>query len=339
MGSRYTPSIVDPAIDNSAHSFLIGMVGMNKRVLELGAAGGDVTAALSERGCDVTAIELDPDAVEDLRQHAQRVICADLNDPATLDSAGGPFDAICAGDVLEHLLDPQRVLNQMARMLAPGGRIVVSLPNIAHVDVRLALMQGRFDYTPEGLLDATHVQFFTLPRIQEVFQKAGLLIIDMRRVRLPAFHTEVELDRHAVLPGVLEQLLLDPEAETYQFVFTAVRDDGNLQTSELALQVIELQAENDRLRAFQRDTSAELAEAQTVRHARNVASAENELLRNEIDKARVQTRSLRRRLARSQAHNVRLRRRLKQVHQSTSWKVTKPLRGMSRLLRRLVGRQ
>ena len=78
------------------------------------------------------------------------------------------YDVVLAGDVLEHLVRPHDVLCRAVRLLRPGGHVVISLPHVGHVDVRLALLQGEWKYRPWGLLDATHVRFFTLPTIKEM---------------------------------------------------------------------------------------------------------------------------------------------------------------------------
>ena len=177
---------------------MLNMVGWNRTVLELGAAAGHMTRALNDQDCRVTAIEYDPAATVDLKQFADEVIVGDLNDPNVFSGIPTWFDVILAGDVLEHLINPQQVLSRAARLLLPGGKIVVSLPNIGHVDVRLSLLQGRFDYTPYGLLDATHLRFFTLKTIEDLARKSGLVITELKRVRVPAFETELALERSSV---------------------------------------------------------------------------------------------------------------------------------------------
>lgn len=255
MPSSYA-GLIDASVDNNSHSFLIDMIGMNQRVLELGAADGDVTKVLVDRGCRVVAVERDPDAIETLRTHECTVVEGDLNDAQTLETLDGPFDVVCAGDVLQHLTDPQGVLNRAVRLLAPGGRLVASVPNIAHVDVRLALMQGRFDYSDTGLLDQSHLHHFTLKRIEGLAARAGLAILDMRRVIVPPFQTDIELSRADVAGDLLAELQAAPEAETYQFVFLAVPHDGDHQTTLLASRISELQAEVARLQAFERPRMA-----------------------------------------------------------------------------------
>jgi 2-polyprenyl-3-methyl-5-hydroxy-6-metoxy-1,4-benzoquinol methylase len=329
MSTRYKAQVVDPDLRNNSHSYAISMVGFNKRVLELGAAAGDVTRALRGRGCNVTAVEMDADALDELSEVADRVIVGDLNDPATLDGIEGTFDAIVAGDVIEHLLEPQRVVNQLARKLAPGGKLVVSLPHIAHADIRLALLQGRFDYSPLGLLDETHIRFFTFDTIKKLVANAGLMMVDVRRVRVPLFMTEIYFDSNIVDPAVVTEIMKDPDALTYQFVFSAVRDDGDRRTADLALTVVELQGENDRLH----DRVDELVAAQDE-YVRRTQLAEARLVQS-----RRKRRRLVRQVVRTQAKLQHYRQQVGRMERSTSWRLTRPVRLSSRLLRRLTGRR
>lgn len=194
MSSRYQAQI-DLDQPNNTHASLVRMVGENKRVLELGAASGYMTTLLKSRGCSVTAIEYDPDAIDQLMEIADRAIIGDLNDPAVLDAVSGPFDVVLAGDVLEHLLDPLAVLRRAVSTLTPDGEVVISIPNVGHIDLRLGLMQGRFDYRETGLLDATHIRFFTYDTFLDLIAQAGLLPVEIHRIIALPFETELAVPR------------------------------------------------------------------------------------------------------------------------------------------------
>lgn len=83
---------------------------------------------------------------------------------------------ILAADVLEHLVAPEQLLQRLPEVLCPDGRIIVSLPNVAHVSVRLSLVLGRFDYTETGILDRTHLHLYTFQSARRLLEGAGLRI-------------------------------------------------------------------------------------------------------------------------------------------------------------------
>src|SRR5450755_3725218 len=246
MPSRYHTT-VDPNAPNNAHAYTLDLVGWNRKVLELGAASGHMTRALVERRCQVTSIEYEAESAAELHGIAGEVIVADLNDADVFAGLRPDYDVVLAGDVLEHLLRPHDVLGRAARLLKPGGQVVISLPHVGHVDVRLSLIRGRWDYRAWGLLDNTHTRFFTLGSIATMVREAGLVITDLRRVRIPAFETELAVDRSEVPTEVLNLALTDPEAETHQFVFSATVDSGDYQVKRLGSRALQLEADLDRL--------------------------------------------------------------------------------------------
>ena len=226
MSSRYEAEI-DVTLPNNTHAALVRLAGEQRRILELGAASGYMTRALKDRGNHITAIEYDDEAAEDLKQIADWTIVGDLNDPAVLSDVSGPFDTVLAGDVLEHLLDPRAVLQSAVSKLAPDGAVVISVPNVGHIDLRLALLQGRFDYQPTGLLDDTHIRFFTYDTLLDLIESAGLIVADIERITTNAFETEIAVDRDGIDQAILDAALAVPESETYQFVVRAVVDSGD----------------------------------------------------------------------------------------------------------------
>lgn len=218
--TRYEQAI-DLASD-STHARVVRLVGSNKKVLELGCSTGFMSRVLRERGCRVVAVEEDAGAAERARPFCARVIVGDV-ERLDLGRALGKtrFDVILAADVLEHLKDPLRLLRGLKRFLADEGWVVASLPNVAHGSVRLALLGGEFRYNPTGLLDHTHLHFYTRDSLQKLFDDAGYLIGHLERHEMRIEDSEVSFDRAAIPPAVVEAVSHDREALTYQFIVVA----------------------------------------------------------------------------------------------------------------------
>ena len=157
-------------------------VGANRRVLELGCSTGFVSRLLKQNGCHVTGVEYDLHAIEKASRICDEVVWADLNQPSWGGSLRETFDVVLMGDVLEHLLFPEQALEQAQALLSEGGSIVISLPNIAHWTARAKIMTGHFDYQKTGLLDYTHVRFFTLRSARALIENSGYRITRFQAV-------------------------------------------------------------------------------------------------------------------------------------------------------------
>jgi 2-polyprenyl-3-methyl-5-hydroxy-6-metoxy-1,4-benzoquinol methylase len=213
---------IDLGVDN-AHTRVIRLVGAGKHVLELGCASGYMTKVLVERfGCTVVGIDRDPEAAEQARKVCGCVIVGDMD---SLDFAGAlgeaRFDVIVCADVLEHLREPMRAVAALRGFLRQGGYVVASIPNVGHVAIIAELLEGRFVYSPLGLLDETHLRFFTRHSIYDCFERAGFRIAHLERFRLEPEATEFRTDLSR-FPAEMTQLLRsDEDSTTYQFVLTA----------------------------------------------------------------------------------------------------------------------
>jgi SAM-dependent methyltransferase len=152
-------------------------------VLEIGAHTGFFSHALRDRGCRVTALEVDPRAATHARVHADRVVVGDVEDAAVRAQLGGPFDVVLLMHVLEHLVDPWSVLRALRGQLVRDGRAIVLLPNVACWRVRKALfVGGAFEYEDTGILDRTHLRFFTLDSARALLEASGYTIADWEPV-------------------------------------------------------------------------------------------------------------------------------------------------------------
>jgi 2-polyprenyl-3-methyl-5-hydroxy-6-metoxy-1,4-benzoquinol methylase len=172
---------------HSSHSVLLQWLGEGggRRLLDVGAASGLLAARLTAQGFRVTGIEEDPEAAAAARGRCERMIIADLNEG--LPDLGEPFDAIVCGDVLEHLVDPARTLAELTKWVRPEGRIFISVPNVAHILIRLSLLVGRFDYFDRGILDRTHLRFFTERSLERLVDAAGLVIVRRTATAVPLY--------------------------------------------------------------------------------------------------------------------------------------------------------
>jgi 2-polyprenyl-3-methyl-5-hydroxy-6-metoxy-1,4-benzoquinol methylase len=172
--------------EGSSHRILIGMIQRHARrggtLLDLGAAGGELGASLRERFDRTIGFEFNVDCIADLRRYFDQAVIADLEKVKRLPLGA---DAIVLADVLEHLRSPADALRLVRESLAPDGRVFISVPNIANITVRLGLLFGIFEYRDRGILDHTHLRFYTKRTIRREVENAGFEIVEMRGSSVP----------------------------------------------------------------------------------------------------------------------------------------------------------
>ncbi len=209
---------VDPSATNNPHSYALELVGGGHRVLEVGCSTGHVTTHLVAAGNTVVGVEIDEAAAAEARQVIEVVHVVDLDVTPLSTVEHGEFDVILLGDVLEHVRNPPAVLADIVTLLSPNGRLVVSVPNAAHVDIRLMLLEGRVEYQDDGLLDRTHLRWFTKASFRELLAQCGFVAIDLRRVIFPLGGSNVPFDRDAHSAATIDFVMADPDALSYQYV-------------------------------------------------------------------------------------------------------------------------
>ena len=224
--TRYSYN-VDLEHPTTSQSQAVLLVTPGSTVLDVGAADGSVARPLAARGCRVWAIELDAAAAAKARSSCERVIVGDV-EQLDLDAAleGQRFDFVLLLDVLEHLRDPLALLERLRDRVAPGGRVIASIPNVTHGAVRLSLMSGAFTYTETGLLDRTHLRFFDRRGAENLFADARLRIVERLRVTRELTETEIPIDPSQFAPSVIQKLNEDPDATTYQFLLVGKPSEG-----------------------------------------------------------------------------------------------------------------
>jgi 2-polyprenyl-3-methyl-5-hydroxy-6-metoxy-1,4-benzoquinol methylase len=151
-----------------------------KRVIEVGCSSGVFAKAYLalNPACEYIGMEIDPLYAEVAREHCRQVIVGNVEKMLDdVQKTHGAFDCWIFGDVLEHLYDPWAVLKRISQgLLTPGGTVVACIPNMQHWSIQFALNQGNLQYQDMGLLDRTHIRWFTRKTTIQMFQEAGLHI-------------------------------------------------------------------------------------------------------------------------------------------------------------------
>jgi radical SAM superfamily enzyme YgiQ (UPF0313 family)/GT2 family glycosyltransferase/glycosyltransferase involved in cell wall biosynthesis/SAM-dependent methyltransferase len=212
----------------NARKNLCDLVPQNaRRVLDVGCGHGMTGGLLrSERGIEVIGVEIHEATADIARQHLSDVIIGDLEN-MDLPFEPGYFDCILLGDVLEHLINPWQALKRLTRYLHPQGTIVASIPNIRNLGIIRKLLEGSWTYEEWGILDKTHLRFFALKNMQELFATAGIEAKVAEVVRDPLFEKEMQSPPNTPADVNLGSLTLrgvkpedQNELTAQQFIFT-----------------------------------------------------------------------------------------------------------------------
>jgi SAM-dependent methyltransferase len=191
--------------------------GSVDRVLEVGCGSGDTLAYLQTNGrCRWTCgVELFPEAAEIARGRLDETYEGNI-EQIDLPIAPASVDVVLCLDVLEHLVDPWTTASRLARLLKPGGVLIASIPNVRHFRVVLPLLfRGRWEYGPFGLMDRTHLRFFTEQSATQLLRQAGLRVDAVHKSGLDSLHKRAAVMLSA---GLLEPLLV------FQYLIRGVRD-------------------------------------------------------------------------------------------------------------------
>ena len=158
---------------------IAGYVPARSTVLDIGCGAGELVLALREKNCVVDGMDLNLNRLGGNRSIYRTFFEQDIE---TFDftASGEKYDVVIFSDVLEHLQQADRVLTESKEILKKGGKLVISLPNVGYYSNRLGLLFGNWEYQDEGILDRTHLRFFTLASAERFIRDNGFSVQAMQ---------------------------------------------------------------------------------------------------------------------------------------------------------------
>lgn len=218
---EYLKHAIESRSENSL-AIVDRFINSNAEILEFGSAAGYFTRYLTEeRGATVDIVEMDGDCAARAAVYARDCCVGDIERYDWQDAfSGKQYDYILFADVLEHLRDPWRVLGEVVDMLNPGGRIIISVPNIAHAQILASLYNNDFSYADVGIMDRTHLRFFTEATLRDMIREAGLRVSDLVPIKAPVLPRGcgTRWNRSGVPPRLRKLFAAKEHAHAIQFV-------------------------------------------------------------------------------------------------------------------------
>ncbi len=208
--------------EDSSHGRISTMLSSRhpSRILDLGCSSGLLAERLRAMGHEVVGVDVA--ALDGVRERTDAFYEADLNEGIP-DEVGTGFDVVLAADVLEHLVNPGLFMKLMRNVISPEGLAIICVPNVAHWYPRFRSTLGMFDYDQRGILDSTHLRFFTRRSIRKMVERQGYAVRRIEPVGSPFDALQVEGAKGRWL-RLLDHLLLAfwPTMFGYQFIIEAV---------------------------------------------------------------------------------------------------------------------
>lgn len=223
--NKYDTSL-DMNSENSL-SILLNNIEENSTVLEFGPATGRMTKYLKENmNCNVYIVEIDEEAYEISMKYAEDGFLGDIEEYGWADKFKDiKFDYILFADVLEHLRNPDIVIKKVKDFLNIDGQIGISLPNIAHNSIIMNLMRNNFQYNQLGLLDNTHIKFFTHNSAKDMLEKSGMTVVKEFATYAPNTTEEFKYNVNDMTSLEKDALSKHDFGDVYQLVFMACKSD------------------------------------------------------------------------------------------------------------------
>lgn len=194
------------------------LVSPDSDVLDIGCDTGRLAKQLRDRkNCRVTGIEISAESAEIAKQNCDTLICADAFN--ALPKLGQKYDVVVLADVLEHMPKPEKLLELVNKRVKQTGRVIVCIPNIAFIQNRLEHLAGKFDYAEWGIMDKTHLRFFTKKTATSLFQKSGFEVKEIRSYNPVSRKFRILDPLSRIMPGLF--------SIEYVFVLTPTPDKNS----------------------------------------------------------------------------------------------------------------
>jgi 2-polyprenyl-3-methyl-5-hydroxy-6-metoxy-1,4-benzoquinol methylase len=209
---NYNPTEVNP---HSIDSISTGMISSGSKILDIGCATGYIAEYLQNyKNCSVVGIEINPEQAQLAKRACLEVFAGSIEDFQIQNQIDeyvekrDLFDCVYMSEVIEHLVDPWKILTFIPRWLAENGCLIITTCNVAHWLMRKELMKGRWRYQEYGLLDKTHLRFFTYETFRQMLLDNQYQIIDegysMKDIYIPL--NLPFLNRSVTISGVIKKL-------------------------------------------------------------------------------------------------------------------------------------
>lgn len=221
---RKYKNFVDITIENNPYTKALRQIKEKSYVLDVGCASGYIGEYLfNEKDCEIVGFDIGQEYIDYCNslgcyKNLHLLNLDKLSDET--DVYNGKFDYILMLDVIEHTRNPVEVVFKLKKLLKPSGKIIFSIPNISHGSIVISLLQNQFKYQDQGLLDYTHISFFTLENIINLFNETHMQITNLEYVYQP-FHCGICPQTYKKAGRkLLKKLLKDPQHQAYQYVVT-----------------------------------------------------------------------------------------------------------------------
>ena len=350
--------------ENTPYDYVLKNIELNQKVLDVGCATGYLGMHLKKKlNADLVGIDYQSyhlEKAKELNVYSD-LINLDLNSfEDDLDKYNSYFDRIVICDVLEHLNDPINVLRKLSKLLKKDGKFLIDIPNIAHSSIKYNLLMDNFNYTPLGLLDETHIRFFTLNSIINKLSQNKFLIEKMEYIfTAPGQITDQHVDYAKFPKEIIEYVENDIESAIFQIFIVFKKSDldldstlkHNISFKELKGEIIDKNEKHapkniiNPLKSLEeiikeKDSSIINLEKNFNDLEKNFYNIERDFLNLNIN-VQEKNNSIIKLTNNINANNAKineLNKIIEVMRGSRSWKITKPIRDITTILRKVKNR-